>query len=75
MLTHTRTVVGRQVDGVPLDAGLWVSAFDSAGLRELRALPDLGVPAIAQRMGFVRAATKQLPPPSLESPPRHQPHH
>ena len=35
--------ISRDLDGMPLDAGLWISAFDSAGLRELRDLGhDLG---------------------------------
>ena len=45
---RVQRVRAREVDGVPLDAGLWISAFDSAGLRELRALPSLGIPAISQ---------------------------
>lgn len=40
--------VAREVNGEPYDAGLWISAFDVAGLRELRRVPakQLGVPAI-----------------------------
>jgi len=41
--------VGRELDGVPLDSGMWISAFDSAGLRELRALPSLGLPTVSRR--------------------------
>ena len=38
--------VERSIDGVAHDAGLWISAFDVAGLRELRDLPGLGLPAL-----------------------------
>jgi len=41
----------REVDGVERDAGLWISAYDAAGLRELRnsVSAAAAVPAIAKR--------------------------
>lgn len=58
--------VVRQVDGAPLDSGLWVSAFDPAGLRELRAsaAASAAVPAIAHRT----ARSCDLDPPPAAEP-------
>ena len=46
LVTH----LSRELDGRPLDAGLWISAFDASGLRELRGVAGLSyLPQLSQR--------------------------
>ena len=59
--------VGRQVEGRVVDAGLWISSFDASGLRELRQIPALGVPAVTDEtphacdLDVLSSAPAQIP--------------